>query len=119
MLLFAIAAHWFACIFHFIAIFERPKLQVKYSWLDHLAEKYKMPYRMLIIIKIIMIFIFLVPNDTLSGPDTKSKYVTALFFAMTSLTSVGFGNVAAVKNNICHCFFLRIMFNFYSIEYKW
>jgi hypothetical protein len=48
MLLFAIAAHWLACIFHFIAILERPNLHVKYSWLDHLAEKYKMPYRMLI-----------------------------------------------------------------------
>jgi potassium voltage-gated channel Eag-related subfamily H member 8 len=45
MLLFAIAAHWLACIFHLIAILERPNLQVKYSWLDHLAEKYKMPYR--------------------------------------------------------------------------
>ena len=43
-----------------------------------------------------MIFIVVVANDTLSGPDTKSKYLTALFFAMTSLTSVGFGNVAAV-----------------------
>ncbi|UJR27175.1 hypothetical protein I4U23_008471 [Adineta vaga] len=83
MLLFAIAAHWLACIFHFIAILERPNLQVKYSWLDHLADKYKMPY---------------LANDTLSGPDTKSKYVTALFFAMTSLTSVGFGNVAANTN---------------------
>ncbi|CAF3402574.1 unnamed protein product [Rotaria sp. Silwood1] len=83
MLLFAIAAHWFACIFHFIAILERPNLQVKYSWLDHLADKYKMPY---------------LANDTLSGPDTKSKYLTALFFAMTSLTSVGFGNVAANTN---------------------
>ena len=51
MLLFAIAAHWLACIFHFIAILERPNLQVKYSWLDHLADKYKMPYRMLIPIK--------------------------------------------------------------------
>jgi hypothetical protein len=49
MLLFAIAAHWFACIFHFIAILERPNLHVKYSWLDHLAEKYKMPYRMSLI----------------------------------------------------------------------
>jgi hypothetical protein len=49
MLLFAIAAHWLACIFHFIAILERPNLPVKYSWLDHLAEKYKMPYRMLIL----------------------------------------------------------------------
>ncbi|CAF3677107.1 unnamed protein product [Rotaria sordida] len=83
MLLFAIAAHWFACIFHFIAILEGPNLQVKYSWLDHLADKYKMPYLV---------------NDTLSGPDTKSKYLTALFFAMTSLTSVGFGNVAANTN---------------------
>ncbi|CAF1395631.1 unnamed protein product [Rotaria magnacalcarata] len=83
MLLFAIAAHWLACIFHFIAILERPNLQVKYSWLDHLADKYKMPY---------------FANDTLSGPDTKSKYLTALFFAMTSLTSVGFGNVAANTN---------------------
>ena len=46
MLLFAIAAHWLACIFHFIAILERPNLQVKYSWLDHLAHKYQMPYRM-------------------------------------------------------------------------
>ncbi|CAF1603901.1 unnamed protein product [Rotaria sp. Silwood1] len=83
MLLFAIAAHWLACIFHFIAILERPNLPVKYSWLDHLAEKYKMPYLL---------------NDTLSGPDLKSKYLTALFFAMTSLTSVGFGNVAANTN---------------------
>ncbi|CAF3421185.1 unnamed protein product [Rotaria socialis] len=83
MLLFAIAAHWLACIFHFIAILERPNLQVKYSWLDHLADKCKMPYLV---------------NDTLSGPDTKSKYLTALFFAMTSLTSVGFGNVAANTN---------------------
>jgi len=49
MLLFAIAAHWFACIFHFIAIVERPNLQAKYSWLDLLADKYKMPYRMFII----------------------------------------------------------------------
>ena len=54
MLLFAIAAHWLACIFHFIAILERPNLLVKYSWLDHLAEKYEMPYRMLIMIKIVV-----------------------------------------------------------------
>ena len=47
MLLFAIAAHWLACIFHLIAIVERPNLPTKYSWLDHLAEKYDMPYRRL------------------------------------------------------------------------
>jgi hypothetical protein len=48
--------------------------------------------------KEIFIKIILVVNDTLSGPDLKSKYLTALFFAMTSLTSVGFGNVAANTN---------------------
>ncbi|CAF1558869.1 unnamed protein product [Didymodactylos carnosus] len=86
MLLFGIAAHWLACIFHFIAIFERPNLLKKYSWLDHLAEKYKMPFY---------------ANDTLSGPDSASKYVTALFFTMTSLTSVGFGNVAPIEGVLC------------------
>ncbi|CAF4646048.1 unnamed protein product [Rotaria sp. Silwood2] len=44
MTIFAIAAHWFICIFHFIAILERPNLQVKYSWLDHLTDKYKILY---------------------------------------------------------------------------
>ena len=54
MLLFTIAARWLAYIFHFIAILERPNLQVKYSWLDHLADKYKMPYRMLILNKLLV-----------------------------------------------------------------
>ena len=51
MLLSATAAHWLACRSHFIVILERPNLQVKYSWLNHLADKYKMPYRMLILNK--------------------------------------------------------------------
>ena len=29
------------------------------------------------------------------GPDAGSKYVTALYFTMTCMTSIGFGNVAA------------------------
>ncbi|XP_038154409.1 potassium voltage-gated channel subfamily H member 8 isoform X2 [Cyprinodon tularosa] len=31
----------------------------------------------------------------LGGPSTRSSYVTALYFALSSLTSVGFGNVSA------------------------
>jgi hypothetical protein len=62
--------------------------------------------------------IFVVANDTLSGPDLKSKYVTALFFAMTSLTSVGFGNVAAVSENACH-FHLIVIVSHALLEYKW
>ena len=33
-------------------------------------------------------------NDTTSGPDIRSKYITALYFTFTSLTSIGFGNVS-------------------------
>ena len=33
-------------------------------------------------------------NDTTSGPDIKSRYITAMYFTMTTLTSIGFGNVA-------------------------
>ena len=54
MLLFQGAAHWLACRSHFIVILERPNLQVKYSWLNHLADKYKMPYRMLILNKFLV-----------------------------------------------------------------
>ena len=54
MLLFPSAAHWLARIFHFIAILERPNLQVKCSWLNHLADKYKMSYRMLILNKFLV-----------------------------------------------------------------
>lgn len=34
------------------------------------------------------------PNDTTSGPDIHSRYITAMYFTMTTLTSIGFGNVA-------------------------
>lgn len=33
-------------------------------------------------------------NKTEGGPSIRSRYVTALYFTFTSLTSVGFGNVA-------------------------
>ena len=47
------------------------------------------------------------PNDTLStkidpkvcfgGPNLRSRYITALYFTFSSLTSVGFGNVRLNK----------------------
>ena len=84
MAAFGLVGHWLACVFYAIAYIERPTLpEPKYSWLDHLAEKYNMPYR---------------ENNSDSGPDLKSKYITALFFTLTSLTSVGFGNVSPTTN---------------------
>lgn len=36
-------------------------------------------------------------SDPTSGPTKTSKYITALYFTFSSLTSVGFGNVRLVK----------------------
>ena len=53
------------------------------SWLDGLASMHDKPY---------------IVNDTTSGPTIKTKYITALYFTFTSLTSIGFGNVAPNTN---------------------
>ena len=40
-------------------------------------------------------------NDTTSGPNLRSKYITALYFTFTILSSVGFGNVAPFGSGCC------------------
>jgi len=80
---FILISHWLACIFYAIAYFERPRLDTPISWLDQLARKTGAPY---------------LANDTASGPDIRSRYITSLYFTFTIITSVGFGNVAAVTD---------------------
>ncbi|KAK3094471.1 hypothetical protein FSP39_002179 [Pinctada imbricata] len=83
MVAFILTGHWLACIFYAIAYMERPHLTYKIGWLDTLAAQYNQPY---------------LENDTMSGPSIKSKYITSLYFTFTSLTSIGFGNVAPNTN---------------------
>ncbi|XP_052133450.1 potassium voltage-gated channel subfamily H member 6 isoform X3 [Frankliniella occidentalis] len=75
---FALSAHWLACIWYAIGTAERPRLPNKVGWLDALANETHEFYG---------------PNNT-GGPSIKSRYITALYFTFSSLTSVGFGNVA-------------------------
>ena len=104
MLLFATTAHWFDCILHFLDVLQRPNVQVQYSWLDHLSDEYKMPYRIgyleYFFKREIIIWTFLVLNNTLNRSDLESKYLTALFFANTLLTSVSIRNIAAIEKII-------------------
>ncbi|XP_062553165.1 potassium voltage-gated channel subfamily H member 6 isoform X7 [Armigeres subalbatus] len=79
MATFALIAHWLACIWYAIGNAERPFMKNKVGWLDALAEATQEYYY---------------ANNTGGGPSIKSRYVTALYFTFTSLTSVGFGNVA-------------------------
>ncbi|GFW28386.1 potassium voltage-gated channel subfamily H member 6 [Trichonephila clavipes] len=78
---FALIAHWLACIWYAIANAERSMQEPKIGWLDALANMTHQFY-----------------NNSQGGPSIKSKYVTALYFTFSSLTSVGFGNVSPNTN---------------------
>ncbi|CAD5117448.1 DgyrCDS6216 [Dimorphilus gyrociliatus] len=82
MATFALIAHWLACIWYAIGNMERKMNKEKIGWLDDLAQQTKQPFN----------------NGTGGGPTLKSKYITALYFTFSSLTSVGFGNVSPNTN---------------------
>ena len=82
MACFTLMAHWLACVFYAIAYVERPNLEAPIGWLDVLARTMNTPYS----------------NFSTGGPDIRSRYITALYFTFTSLTSIGFGNVAPNTN---------------------
>nr|XP_055058218.1 potassium voltage-gated channel subfamily H member 2a isoform X1 [Misgurnus anguillicaudatus] len=83
MCTFALIAHWLACIWYAIGNVERSS-NSKIGWLDSLGEQLGKPY-----------------NNSIhgSGPSIKDKYITALYFTFSSLTSVGFGNVSPNTNS--------------------
>ncbi|XP_043987482.1 potassium voltage-gated channel subfamily H member 7-like [Gambusia affinis] len=84
MCIFALIAHWLACIWYAIGNVEKPYLEHKIGWLDNLALSIGKRYNY---------------SDPNSGPSIKDKYVTALYFTFSSLTSVGFGNVSPNTNS--------------------
>lgn len=49
------------------------------GWLHELGKRLETPYT----------------NSTAGGPTVRSAYIAALYFTLSSLTSVGFGNVCA------------------------
>ncbi|XP_032121891.1 potassium voltage-gated channel subfamily H member 6 isoform X2 [Sapajus apella] len=84
MCTFALIAHWLACIWYAIGNVERPYLEHKIGWLDSLGVQLGKRYN---------------SSDPASGPSVQDKYVTALYFTFSSLTSVGFGNVSPNTNS--------------------
>ncbi|KAL6094117.1 hypothetical protein STEG23_034876 [Scotinomys teguina] len=50
------------------------------GWLHELGKRLESPYY---------------GNNTMGGPSIRSAYIAALYFTLSSLTSVGFGNVSA------------------------
>ena len=79
--LFTLIAHWLACLWNVIGENER---EVPYGWIQLLGDTIGQPVN------------HSVPG---SGPDAGTRYITALYFTITSLTSIGFGNVAPNTDN--------------------
>ncbi|XP_008286689.1 potassium voltage-gated channel subfamily H member 6-like [Stegastes partitus] len=83
MCTFALIAHWLACIWYAIGNVERAT-SAGIGWLENLGDQLGKPYN---------------ESVTGSGPSIRDKYVTALYFTFSSLTSVGFGNVSPNTNS--------------------
>ncbi|KAM4603838.1 voltage-gated delayed rectifier potassium channel KCNH1-like [Polymixia lowei] len=85
---FGLAAHWLACIWYSIGDYEvidEDTNSVRMdSWLYLLGEAVGTPYR----------FNASGSGRWEGGPSKDSVYITSLYFTMTSLTSIGFGNIA-------------------------
>nr|XP_023966200.1 potassium voltage-gated channel subfamily H member 3 isoform X1 [Chrysemys picta bellii] len=111
MIVFALLAHWVACVWFFIGQLEIESSRSEVpeiGWLQELARRLETPY-------------YLARKscrspangtglggppgancslngsswELLGGPSLRSSYLTSLYFALSSLTSVGFGNVSA------------------------
>ena len=76
---FSLVAHWLACIWYTIGYNEHEKA-VPSSWLTQLAINNEEPFNV---------------TASLYGPSLRARYLTSLYFTLTCLTSVGFGNVSA------------------------
>lgn len=95
---YMVVAHWFACVWYVIGM-EDLKTGISFGWLSSLATTTKKPF---------VLALHQSTNSTViaGGPPTFSTYLTALYFTMTCMTSIGFGNVAAETDNektFCCC----------------
>ncbi|CAL8302879.1 unnamed protein product [Merluccius merluccius] len=82
MSVFALLAHWMACVWYVIGrreIESSDPVTWDIGWLQELGKRLDTPYI----------------NSTSGGPSTASAYIASLYFTLSSLTSVGFGNVCA------------------------
>ncbi|KAM4691882.1 voltage-gated delayed rectifier potassium channel KCNH4 [Rhinophrynus dorsalis] len=82
MSMFALLAHWMACVWYVIGRKEMESndpVTWDIGWLHELGKRLEAPYI----------------NNSIGGPSIRSAYIASLYFTLSSLTSVGFGNVCA------------------------
>uniref|UniRef100_A0AC35TRU5 Cyclic nucleotide-binding domain-containing protein n=1 Tax=Rhabditophanes sp. KR3021 TaxID=114890 RepID=A0AC35TRU5_9BILA len=86
MATFGLIAHWLACIWYAIGSAELANKE-NTTWLHHLSKHLNEPY--------------ISTNGTVpvGGPSLKSRYITSLYFTLSTITSIGFGNVSATTDS--------------------
>ncbi|XP_029706490.1 potassium voltage-gated channel subfamily H member 1-like [Takifugu rubripes] len=86
--IFGLAEHWLACIWYSIGDYEVIDKNTNSArtdgWLFLLGESVRTPYQ----------FNTSGSGRWEGGPNKDSVYITSMYFTMTSLTSIGFGNIA-------------------------
>uniref|UniRef100_A0A8C6TYQ7 Voltage-gated inwardly rectifying potassium channel KCNH3 n=1 Tax=Neogobius melanostomus TaxID=47308 RepID=A0A8C6TYQ7_9GOBI len=87
MSMFALLAHWMACIWYIIGKMEMEANPYNWDigWLHELGKRLEAPYYSLGVNG----------SSSSSGPSIRSVYIASLYFTLSSITSVGFGNVSA------------------------
>nr|XP_061806398.1 potassium voltage-gated channel subfamily H member 5-like [Nerophis lumbriciformis] len=85
---FGLVAHWLACIWYSIGdheVIDETTNSIKTdSWLYQLALSIGTPYR----------YNASGTGQWEGGPNKDTLYISSLYFTMTSLTTIGFGNIA-------------------------
>ncbi|XP_035474206.2 potassium voltage-gated channel subfamily H member 5-like isoform X2 [Scophthalmus maximus] len=85
---FGLVAHWLACIWYSIGdheVIDETTNSIKTdSWLYQLALSIGTPYR----------YNISGTGQWEGGPNKDTLYISSLYFTMTSLTTIGFGNIA-------------------------
>lgn len=85
ILMFVLIAHWFACIWYTIGLSEAQAGKT-FGWLHRLGREIQQPY---------------VRQNSSGqeewegGPNSGMAYATSLYYTLSCMTSVGFGNVAS------------------------
>lgn len=79
MLFFCLCAHWMACIFYLIA--DHYDKFADIGWVRAMSEATQQQ-------------LLIINGTIIESPSLASLYMSSLYFSLTSLTSIGFGNIA-------------------------
>ena len=79
MLFFCLCSHWMACIFYAIA--DHYDHFDEIGWVRTMADATQQP-------------LIYINGTVIQQPTLASLYMSSLYFSLTSLTSIGFGNIA-------------------------